>query len=161
MKSKRIIIVAAAAVAVIAAVLLCRFYCFENKGVLVLKDSDTKKTYARYKLDEGDAFSITFVHSVNKSPVTESYTIKDGRIYLTECRYYAFGAGVATALEEGQTLRYDEDGAMVISNINTLISNLIYVVGTISDHVLEINEETVSLRELCGQNSRVSFIYKD
>lgn len=97
---------------------------------------------------------------MNKSPVTEVYQIKDDKIYLEKCLYYAFGAGVATTLEGEQTLSYGENGEMIISNINTLMHDLIYIVGTVSDHILEIQNTEISLRELCGRNSSVSFIYE-
>lgn len=162
MNKKRIYFAMTAAVIFTAAVLLCIIISIlksDNKE-LVLRDFDTGKVYARYQLEEGDTFSITFVHSVNKSPVTEVYQIRNDKIYLEECLYYAFGAGVATTLEGEQTLSYGENGEMIISNINTLMYDLIYVVGTVSDHVLELQNTEISLRELCGQNSSVSFIYE-
>ena len=151
-----------AAIIVIAAVMLCLVVWIikSGKNELVLKDLDSGKIYAAYSMKEGDAFSVMFVHSVNKSPVTEVYRIEDGEIYLEECLYYAFGAGVATTLEGEQTLSYGENGEMIISNIHMQMPNLIYVVGTVSDHVLEIENQKISLRELCGQNSSVSFIYR-
>ena len=162
MNKKRIYFAVTAAVIFTAAVLLCIIISIlksDNKE-LVLRDFDTGKVYARYQLEEGETFSIPFVHSVNKSPVTEVYQIRNDKIYLEECLYYAFGAGVATTLEGEQTLSYGENGEMIISNINTLMYDLIYVVGTVSDHVLEIQNTEISLRELCGQNSSVSFIYE-
>ena len=161
MNKKRIYFAVTAAVIFTAAVLLCIIISISNDNKeLVLRDLDTGKVYGRYELVEGDTFAITFVHSVNKSPVTEVYQIRNDKIYLEECLYYAFGAGVATTLEGEQTLSYGENGEMIISNINTLMYDLIYVVGTVSDHVLEIQNTEISLRELCGQNSSVSFIYE-
>ena len=160
MNKKRFYFAVTAAVVFTAAVMLCVIISISKDKKLVLKDLDTGKIYAKYQLVEGDTFSITFVHSVNKSPVTEVYQIKDGRIYLEQCLYYAFGAGVATTLEGEQTLSYGENGEMIISNINTVMTDLIYVVGTVSDHVLEFQNTEISLRELCGQNSSVSFIYE-
>ena len=160
MNKKRFYFAVTAAVVFTAAVMLCVIISINKDKKLVLRDLDTGKIYAKYQLVEGDAFSITFIHSVNKSPVTEVYQIKDGRIYLEQCLYYAFGAGVATTLEGEQTLSYGENGEMIISNINTVMTDLIYVVGTVSDHVLEFQNTEISLRELCGQNSSVSFIYE-
>lgn len=61
---------------------------------LVLSDDLTGRVFARFPAEEGDSFSITFRHSVNKSDVTEIYEIRDGAIWLTGCVYYNFGAGV-------------------------------------------------------------------
>lgn len=162
MKKKRFKFAVTAAGLFTAAVMLCIIILIikDDSKELILRDLDTGKVYARYHLVEGDTFAITFVHSVNKSPVTEVYQIKDDKIYLEKCLYYAFGAGVATTLEGEQTLSYGENGEMIISNINTLMYDLIYIVGTVSDHVLEIQNTEISLRELCGRNSSVSFIYE-
>ena len=35
---------------------------------LTLRNKDSGELYARYRMDEGDRFSITFKHSVNQYP---------------------------------------------------------------------------------------------
>ena len=67
---------------------------------------------------------------------------------------------MATEIEDGQKLSYTDDGKMLISGFDRKIEHLSYIVGTVSDHVLEINGEEISLRELCGRNSVVHFDYK-
>ena len=62
-----------------------------------------------------------------------------------------------TQLEEGQKLDYTEDGAMLISGFDKKISNLAYVVGKVSDHELQINNEIYSLIKICGKASYVNF----
>jgi hypothetical protein len=150
----------AAAVIIIVAAVLIFVAVVPKNGKLVLSDGDTAEVYAKYDVQEGDRFSVSFIHSVNKSRVKEVYEIKSDGIYLEECIYSAFGAGVATEVEEGQTLTYNDDGEMVISGFNRKIDALSYIVGTVSDHILEINGEEISLRELCGRNSVVHFDYK-
>ena len=145
-------IVLTAAVLIIAAVMTILSGCSADK-TLVLTD----EIYAKYPAAEGAEFSVTFTHSVNKTDVTETYQIRDGKIWLTGCIYYGFGAGVATEMEEGWELSYGEDGSMVISGIEMQIHDLTYKVGTVSDHTLRIDGEAVSLRDLCGRNSSVEF----
>ena len=146
-------------VVTVAAVLVLKPFVPGNEK-LVLRDGDSRKIYAQYDAPEGTRFSVAFIHSVNKTEVKETYEIKQDGIYLQECLYSGFGAGVATEVEEGQTLTYTEDGRMLISGYNIKIPGLSYIVGTVSDHVLEINGEEISLRELCGRNSVVRFEYK-
>ncbi|MGL4791287.1 MAG: DUF1850 domain-containing protein [Anaerotignaceae bacterium] len=128
-----------------------------GKTVLQLRNSDTNEIYSQYEAYEGMTFSVSFVHSVNKSRVLEGYIIKEGQIYLDSCTYSGFGAGVATEVEEGQTLSYNDDGEMVITGFNRKMNNLSYIVGTVSDHIFNINDEEISLRDLCGRNSTVRF----
>jgi len=124
---------------------------------LILRNSDSGELIAAYPVDEGEEFSVSFVHSVNKSPVTDVYEIHNGDIYVVRTIYYSFGAGVQTEIEEGQTLEYGEDGSMIVSGFDRRMDSLSYIVGTVSDHILKINGKSISLRELCGRNATVNF----
>lgn len=136
------------------------FFAVDHGGVLVVSNEDTGAVYGRYKIASDGQFSVGFIHSVNKSPVVDVYQIKDGEIYVIKTIYYGFGAGVQTEIEDGQQLSYGEDGSMVVSGFDKQIDNLLYFVGTVSDHTLTIGEETISLRDLCGRNSLVRFGYE-
>ena len=125
---------------------------------LILEDPCEKTRYAEYEMSVGDCFSITFIHSVNKSPVIDYFEIREDGIYGVKTAYYGYGAGVPTELEEGQTLTYGEDGSMIISGFDLKMDSLIYRVGTVSDHILTLKDENgISLRDLCGRNARVGF----
>jgi hypothetical protein len=152
---KRLLTGAAIVVMIAASVFI---YFILSSPCLILKNGDTGKTLAVYRIEEGSKFSITFVHSVNKSPVTDIYEIRKGEIYVVRTIYYSFGAGVQTEIEEGQTLEYGEDGSMIVSGFERPMDNLSYIVGTVSDHILEINGSSVMLRELCGRNTTVRFL---
>ena len=127
---------------------------------LTVRDRDSREVYARYPLSEGGRFSVTFKHSVNLSPVTDVYVIEGGDIYVEETVYYHFGAGVQTQLNEGETLTYGEDGSMIVGNIHQLRTNVGYIVGTVYDHVLQVNGQEISLRDLCGKNTALRFNYE-
>lgn len=152
----RVAILAAAAVFATAALIIYMLF-IPGKTALVLKNCDTDEVYTCFNAENGTEFSVGFIHSVNKSEVREYYTIFDDGIYLEKCLYSGFGAGVATEIEDGQELSYTDDGKMLISNIHRRIDKLSYIVGTVSDHILYINEDEISLRTLCGKNSPVEF----
>ena len=124
---------------------------------LILRDPDTGRIYARYPLGEGGQFSVEFRHSVNLSPVIDVYRIEDGEIFVEETVYYHFGAGVQTQLNEGETLRYTDDGAMVVGNIHQNRSGVTYIVGTVYDHILTVDGRRISLSRTCGRNAHVRF----
>ncbi len=142
-------------VAIIAAALL-----FHPRHYLTLRDRDTGELYGRYALGEGERFSIGFTHSINLSPVIDVYQIENGDIYVEETVYYHFGAGVQTQLNEGETLSYGEDGSMVVGNIHQKRNNVGYIVGTVYDHILTVDGQQISLRDLCGRNAAVRFNYE-
>lgn len=110
--------------------LLALLTSWECRGwYLVLRNADTGQYYGRYAMDEGDWFSVSFVHSVNKSPVTDCYQIRDRAIYVEKTIYYDFGAGVQTQLEGEETLSYGEDGSMIVSGFDREMPDLTYFVG--------------------------------
>lgn len=146
----------AAAIVIVAAVAVV-LWLLPRGQRLVLTDVDSGRMYATYPVSDGDGFSVTFVHSVNKTPVSDVYEVRDGRIVLTGTVYYSFGAGVPDELGEGQKLTIREDGAMVVTGMDRDLTGVVYAVGTVSDHVLEISGEEISLRGLCGRNSKVRF----
>lgn len=132
----------------------------DKKGFeLVLYDTEDNTVYRRFSVNDGDEFSVSFVHSVNKSPVTDVFVIRNGGIYADRTVYAAFGAGVQSTLEEGQALSYDDEGNMVVSGFDTLFPEVRYIVGTVYDHVLKIGNgnKEISLTELCGKNAHVAF----
>ncbi len=153
---RKICVLTAAALIVAAAVIL--IFLIRPSYTLVLSSASTGEEYGRYPMKLGDRFSVEFIHSVNKSAVRDYYEVREnGEIYVVETHYYGFGAGVQTELNPGEDLEYGEDGAMIIKNIDKPIPKLVYGAGTVSDHVLRVNDEEISLRELCGRNSKVLF----
>jgi hypothetical protein len=145
----------------IIAVALFSFSCQSlNKHdgqVLEIRDSETGKVYGRWPLEENEEFSIEFIHSVNLSPVREFFGAENGLIRLRSVRFYSFGAGMKSDLDGG--LSYSRDGdAMIISGYTTTFKDdeLNYIVGTVSDHLLYINNKVMSLRELCGRNAHIN-----
>ena len=160
---KRIIL--AAAIALFIVVAAAATFSYLTGGCLILSNGKTGEEYARFNLREGGTFSVGFIHSVNKSPVTDYYELREDGIYVVKTVYYGFGAGVQTELEEGETLTYGEDGSMIITGFNRKMEDLIYFVGTVSDHTMVINEgredeQQVSLRDLCGRNAMVRFTWE-
>jgi hypothetical protein len=64
---------------------------------------------------------------------------------------------VQTEIEEGQSLAYGLDCSMIVSGFDRLMDSLSYIVGTVSDHTLQIGGRVISMRELCGRNTTVRF----
>jgi hypothetical protein len=126
---------------------------------LEIRDSASGKVFCRRPLEESSEFVVEFTHSVNQSPVRETFVMEGRTIRLVSVRFSSFGAGMQTELEEGQILSRDGN-AMVITGFNVSSKELNYVVGTVSDHLLYINDETISLRELCGKNAHIKIRVK-
>jgi len=120
----------------------------------VISDAETGRVYGRWAVDEDSRFAIEFVHSVNRSPVRDTFSIRGGEFLPVSTRFSGFGAGMQSDLEPGQTLSRDGD-ALVISGFSRSFRELRYIVGTVSDHLFFIHGKTVSLREICGKNAHI------
>lgn len=153
--SKKCLIATAAIMFIITAAAVSLNYL--SKEYLVLYSYETGARYITEKAQDGMMFSVEFIHSVNQTPLKDTYIIENGQIKAHSTTYRSFGAGVQTALNEGETMTYDDEGNMVITGIDKTFDPLIYIVGTVSDHILELNGKEISLRNLCGRNARVVF----
>ena len=162
---RSIVCILIAALVISGAALLIGFS--ESGPVLQIRDSASGRLYGSWPLetagDSSGEFSIEFVHSVNQSPIQEIFKAEKSSfrrsIRPLAVRFYSFGAGVKSDLEEGQTLSRDGD-AMIISGFKNSFRELNYIVGTVSDHLLYVGSETVSLRDLCGRNAHITIVIK-
>ena len=123
---------------------------------VVMMDQETEAIYLSEELEEDGIFSVSYSHSVNKSDVEEYYRLEDGQLTLIKAKYHGFGAGVATEVVDNQVLYY-EDGFMVIDQMQVLIPDLVYRVGTVSNHILHVGEKTWQLKDFAPEQSRVVF----
>lgn len=152
---RKLIWVAAAAFLLVAAVALSLHLSTPS---LVLTDRESGKTFARFSFDDDDTFSISFIHSVNQSAVTDYYRRgEDNSFILYATHFHAYGAGIPESWPEGAIVETSPAGIHV-RNLHISLPDVTYIVGTVSDHTLTIGEKNISLRDLCGQNAEVLFI---
>ena len=144
------------AVAVVLFIIILALYREAVPPSIEVYNTETGRVYCAFPAPEGTEFSVSFIHSVNKSPVTDFFVIHDEQIVADRTVYSSFGAGVQTTLEEGETLSYDEDGNMVVSGFNSVFPEVKYIVGTVYDHVLTIRGREYSLTEMCGRNAHIA-----
>ena len=148
-------IAGAATIVIIAA----HFISFEL--CLTLRSTDTHKVFARWTVCDNDEFSVEFVHSVNQTPVKDVFAVSGREILPVATYFRAFGAGMQTDLEDGQVLNRHDDGFMSITGFTQRFTQLNYIVGTVSDHILMVDGEKISLRELCGMSAAVTFTVEE
>lgn len=109
-----------------------------SKYLLLLEDEKGDILYS-VPLNEGGNFAIRFIHSVAKSPVTDHFIIKEGKIFLDKTIYHDFGAGLPHAPENGQTMKA-ENGEISITGFNRELPYLAIRVGRVADHTLILFE---------------------
>ena len=64
--------------------------------------------------EEDTSFSITYVHSVTRTPVTERYHLSGNEIVETELRFEQHGPGLPTEADAGGTLTHS-NGRFVVT----------------------------------------------
>ena len=144
-----------------ATIIIIAAHFFSIEPCLVVRYTDTNRVIARFATSENTEFSIEFVHSVNQTPVRDVFTVSGKDIVPTATYFFAFGAGMQTALEAGQKLHHHPDGSLSITGFTQRFPQLNYIVGTVSDHILTVNGMRISLRELCGSNAAVTFTVEE
>lgn len=144
------------AVILAMAIISCKPLFTNSVQYLIMTNADTGELYFQEPLETDGIFSVSYTHSVNKTNVEEYYRLENNSLYLFKARYRSFGAGVATEITANQTLRY-EDGYMVIENIHYQIPSLVYKVGTISDPLIHIGQQTWHMKELAPSLTSVQF----
>lgn len=87
-----------------------------------------------------DGFAIRFIHSVAKTPVTDYFIVRDGKIILDKTIYHDFGAGLPHSPEEGQKMKA-EHGEISITGFNREIPELALRVGRVAQHALLLFQE--------------------
>ncbi|MCL2699239.1 MAG: DUF1850 domain-containing protein [Defluviitaleaceae bacterium] len=148
---------------VVSALAILIFTAFLTRGYcLTLRNDQTGALLLSRHINDGDVFSVGYIHSVNKSPVTEIYQIRQGKLTLIAVEFETFGAGMPTEPEHGQTLIYLPGGGMRIEGFDRAMDDLRYIIGYTTNHTLALGAEQIALDALdsAGQTIRFSVIRK-
>lgn len=98
-------------------------------------DSDAIRSVKHIRTAVGEPFELRYVHSVEKTPVSEYFTLNEtGAVVLTGTRFHGFGAGLPTDGAEG-TFSRDGD-AFVISDWERLIGQLRVRLSPMNEYTL-------------------------
>lgn len=84
-------------------------------------------------------FHISFLHSVNKTPVNEFYEIRNNKFIVYKTTFYSFGAG----MPDGEI----KNGRVEINDINRELKDFTYMVGTDADHTLYAGDKSFNLEK--------------
>ena len=116
---------------------------------LHLEDAGSGQLLLRLPVQGEDTFTVSYIHSVNQSPVREIFELSDGRIVLSALEFYTFGAGIPAQLEPGQVLVHLPCGAMRIEGFARETNQpLRYMVGYTSELTLHLRGYETSLASL-------------
>ena len=114
-------------------------------NVLQIINYQSDKIIWEQTVEDGDDFSIKYLHSVAKTPVIEFFEIKDGKILLTGTEYQSYGAGLPTSAEQGDYIVADDK--FIIKNIDQKLPQIMLRVSDYAQHEFIYNEKNYKLYE--------------
>jgi len=124
---------------------------------LVLTNGETNRLLYAAPFGDGDLFSLSHIHSLHQSPVTEIYTVRDGQIFLVALEFESFGAGLPEVLEPGQVLTRLETGGLRVDGFERQIPDLRYLIGHVAEHTLHLSDQRIPLQSLDQAGQSVQF----
>lgn len=130
---------------------------------MCIENAETGKLLGTLGLtaDEPLHFTIQFTHSVNRTPVRETYIATPEQLLLTRAEYVSFGAGMPEVPEQAGSTLTIQDGVMTLDNINQSFPEVIYRIGTIANHTLLLDDRAIPLVSLAPPQTALRFVLRD
>ncbi|ADO76581.1 DUF1850 domain-containing protein [Halanaerobium praevalens] len=119
---------------------------FIKISFLEIIDYQADKTILAEKVDNGDQFSLKYLHSVARTPVIEFFKIKDQKILLTGTEYQSYGAGLPTSNNLGDYIL--KDNKFIIQNIDQVLPEIMLRVSNYAQTEFIYNQKTYKLFKL-------------
>ena len=127
-----------------AAVVILNF-CFSQTYALVLEELPAGETLWAAPLKEGESFQLRYIHSVDLTPVYETFQNNKGVLVLVESRFKTWGAGLGYM---GEGVLSEEEGWTVIRQMERCLESLPLRVGTVAEHTIIYRKKEIVLKEL-------------
>lgn len=120
-------------------------------GVLEVKgDGGSGQVVYMKRVAPGDTFTLSFVHSVEKSAVTDYFRIDDNcRIILYQTEFHSLNTGLPAVVSEGEIFERT-DGGFRLSGLKRVLPEIRLQVSAAYGGTLAMKGEEVSLPALAG-----------
>jgi hypothetical protein len=127
--------------------------------VLLATDFKTNKYIKSWKIGKGESFTIEYTHSVELTPVSETYIIEDNKIILTESYFKSYGAGLPSTTPYKFEIT---DKGFRIYEINEVMEDIVYRTGAErANHRLILREKEYPFLGFTKPRSGVKFSVKN
>jgi hypothetical protein len=99
------------------------------------------------RVQSGEEFVLSFVHSVNKRPVYDTLRAETDHLVIVRSRFDSFGAGMPEASTLEGTLTIAKDGWLEWT-VNRAVPEITVRVGWVAEHTLHIQGREIRLANL-------------
>lgn len=123
--------------------------------VLLAFDYKTEEYYKSWRIKDGDSFTVEYTHSVQLTPVTETYKIDGYNIILKETTFKSYGAGLPSTTP----YKFEITGnGFRIYDINEKMDYLVYRTGAErANHKLIYGNKNYNFLDFSKPRSGVQF----
>ena len=119
-----------------------------------ITDDTNQKHIFRHLFKPGDSFAFKYIHSVQKTPVWEYYTIDSGgQIVLTATKVKSVGYGMPKP-EHGDSYAF-KDGFFIVNNLNQPIKVLLIRNTFIRPMTIFCADKVLKLQELANKGDLI------
>lgn len=123
--------------------------------VVEVVESATERVLWCAEMDEGEEFTLSFVHSVNRRPVHETLRVARDHLVVVRSRYDSFGAGMPESSGAEGRLTWDGEG-WLIWTLNRPIPAVDLFVGREAGHRISIKGIDIVLAEMVAPGTSIS-----
>lgn len=122
----------------------------EDKALVIC---DTEQNTKKIIPVPGRRFTVSYLHSVHKTPVYETFFIEeDNRLTLQDTRYTSLGVGMPYTDEGGAFI--NDDGEFVL-HFDRSYDVIPIRLSPIPEHALDVDGKTYQLMEFARPNDRI------
>jgi hypothetical protein len=107
------------------------------------------------RVQPGEEFVLSFVHSVNRRPVYDTLRMEADHLVIAKSRFDTFGAGMPEASTQEGTLTVAEDGWLEWT-VNRPTPEITVRVGRVADHTLHYKGRDIRLSDLAEPGSALT-----
>ena len=123
--------------------------------VLEVVDGRTAGVVFCTRVQSGEEFVLSFVHSVNRRPVYDTLRAEADHLVIVKSRFDSFGAGMPEASTEDGTLKVVE-GSLLEWTVNRPTPEITVRVGRVADHTLHVKGRDIRLADLAEPGSALT-----
>jgi len=107
------------------------------------------------RVQPGEEFVLSFVHSVNRRPVYDTLRVEADHLVIAKSRFDTFGAGMPETSTQDGKLIVAEDGWLEWT-VNRPTPEITVRVGRVADHTLHYKGRDIRLSDLAEPGSALT-----
>ena len=107
------------------------------------------------RVDPGEEFILSFVHSVNRRPVYDTLRVESDHLVIVKSRFDSFGAGMPDMTTPEGTLTVVENGWLEWT-VNRPTPEITVRVGRVADHTVHCKGRVIHLSDLAEPGSALT-----